>query len=148
MRSPGRLLAIAAVVTIVVGEARPAAIVSGLVGALGGLLTELAGLQIGLLAGALLLGVGVQHVVIGFGARLAEWGSAARPVVLRAVPLFLSVAVGPGRAPVRLRMWGAALCSTLAGLGGGGGGRVGPRPAHPALVRWGPSPRESHPAAP
>src|SRR5262245_66268077 len=116
LRSPGRVLAVVAVVAIVAVEHTPAGIASGLVGALAGILTGLAALQVGLLLGALLLGVGVQHVIIGLGPRLAEWGSAARPIVLRAVPLFLSVAVAPGRAPVRLRMWGAALFSLLAGV--------------------------------
>jgi hypothetical protein len=37
-------------------------------------------------------------------------------VVLRALPVLLSVSVGPGRSPVRPRMWGAALCSTLGGI--------------------------------
>jgi hypothetical protein len=69
-----------------------------------------------LLLGALVLGVHVHRVVLGLGPRLIEWGSAARPIVLRAVPLFLSVSVGPGRAPVRLRMWGAAVLSTVLGV--------------------------------
>jgi hypothetical protein len=108
-------MAVAAVVAIVAVEHTPAGILSALVGALAGVLTGLAALQLGLLTGAILLGVGVQHVIIGLGPRLVEWGSAARPIVLRAVPLFLSVAVGPDKPPVRLRMWGAALCSLLAG---------------------------------
>jgi len=88
----------------------------GLIGALSGVLAGLGTLQLGLLAGALLLGVRVHRVVIGLGPRLREWGTPGRPVVLRAVPLFLSVAIGPGKTPVRLRMWGAALCSALTGL--------------------------------
>jgi hypothetical protein len=67
--------------------------------------------------GAILLGAQVHQVVIGLGPRLFEWGSAARPVVLRTFPLYLSVAVGPGRAPVRVRLWGAAFCSALVGVG-------------------------------
>jgi hypothetical protein len=109
-------MAVVAVVTVAAIEHSPAGIASGLVGALAGVLAGLAALHLGLLAGAVLLGVGVQHVIIGLGPRLAEWGTAARPIVLRAVPLFLSVAVAPGRAPVRLRMWGAALLSLLAGV--------------------------------
>jgi hypothetical protein len=114
--SPGRLLALATVVTIVALEWSPAGVLAGLLGAILGVFLGLAALQLGLLIGALLLRVQVGHVVVGLGPRLSSWGSAARPVVLRAIPLYLSVAVGPGHAPVRLRMWGAALCSALFGL--------------------------------
>jgi hypothetical protein len=114
--SPGWLMAIAAVVAIVVIERSLSGTLAGLVGAVFGVLTGLAGLQVGMLLGALILGVHIDRVVIGLGPRLFEWGSAARPVVLRAVPLFLSVSVGPGKAPVRLRMWGAAVSSAIAGL--------------------------------
>jgi hypothetical protein len=115
--SPGRLLAVATVVAIVAIEWSPSGVLVGLSGAVLGVFLGLAGLQVGLLIGALLLGAQVHQVVIGFGPRLFEWGSAARPVVMRTVPLYLSVAVGPGRAPVRIRMWGAALCSALLGIG-------------------------------
>lgn len=113
---PGWLLAIVTVITVVTIEWSLSSIMVGLVGAVAGVLVALVGLQLGMLAGALILGVPVHRVVIGLGPRLFEWGSAARPVVLRAIPLFLSVSVGPGRAPVRLRMWGAALCSLLTGV--------------------------------
>jgi tetratricopeptide (TPR) repeat protein len=116
MLSPGWLLALAAVVTIVALEWSPAGVLTGLVGAILGVFVGLFGLQFGLLTGALLAGAQVGHVIIGLGPRLFSWGSPARPVVLRAVPLHLSVAVGPGRAPVRPRMWAAALCSTVFGL--------------------------------
>jgi hypothetical protein len=114
--SPGPVLAIASMVAIVAIESSVSGVLAGLTGAVFGVLLGLAGLQVGLLAGALPLGVQVHRVVIGLGPRLLEAGTAARPVVLRAVPLFLSVSVGPGRAPVRLRMWGAALCSAVAGI--------------------------------
>jgi hypothetical protein len=115
--SPGWLLAIVTTIIVVAIEWSPSGIVAGLTGAVSGVLVGLAALQVGLLLGALLLGVQVQRVVIGIGPRLFEWGSAARPIVLRALPLFLAVSVGPGRAPVRLRMWGAALGSALLGAG-------------------------------
>lgn len=114
--SPGWLLAIAAVMALVVIEWSVTGVLAGLAGTVPGVLAGLAGLQLGMLTSALVLGVHVHRVVIGFGPRLFEWGSAARPVVLRAFPLFLSVQVGPGKSPVRPRMWGTALGSALAGL--------------------------------
>ncbi|WP_152552090.1 tetratricopeptide repeat protein [Actinokineospora spheciospongiae] len=88
----------------------------GLFGLLCGLLVGLAALQVGMLVGAVALGVRVHRVVIGVGSRLADWTTPRRVVSVRAVPLLLSVAVGPGKAPARKRMWGAALCSALVGL--------------------------------
>ncbi len=89
---------------------------AGLVGALVGLLLELAALQLGILLGALAWGVRVHHVQIGVGAKLREWTTPARRVVLRAVPLLFSVGIGPGRPRVRPRMWLTAGCSALVGL--------------------------------
>ncbi|MFL6140256.1 MAG: tetratricopeptide repeat protein [Labedaea sp.] len=114
--SPCLMLVAAVVVAMVAIEWSVAGVLAGLLGAMAGALAGLGALQAGLLGGALLLGVQVHRVVLGFGPRLVELGTPARPVVLRAIPLFLSVSVGPGRRPVRLRMWGAALCSTLGGL--------------------------------
>ncbi|UVS81309.1 hypothetical protein Actkin_05066 [Actinokineospora sp. UTMC 2448] len=88
----------------------------GLLATLGGYLAGLLALQVGMLVGAVVLGVSVRTVVVGVGPRVADWSSARRVVVLRAVPVFLSVSIAPGRAPVRGRMWGAALCSALAGI--------------------------------
>jgi hypothetical protein len=116
--TPGWLLAIAtamAIVVIVVIGRSATEVILGLAGVVTGLLASLATLQLAALAAAAALGVGVQRVVIGLGPRLAEWGGPARPVVLRALPLFLSVIIGPGRPPVRRRMWAAALCSVFAG---------------------------------
>jgi hypothetical protein len=115
--SPVRAFAIATVVAIVAIEWSVSGVLAGLVGAVVGVFEGLAGLQVGMLVGAVLLGIEVHRVVIGVGPRLFEWGTKARPVVLRAIPLMLSVKVGPGRSPVRPRLWGAALCSALAGVG-------------------------------
>jgi hypothetical protein len=114
--SPGLLLAIATVIVIVVVEWSLGGVLLGLLGALGGLVVGLVALQLGLLAGAVVLGVRVHRVVIGVGPRLREWGTPGRSVTLRAVPLFVAVAIGPGRAPVRSRMWWAALVSGMAGF--------------------------------
>jgi hypothetical protein len=113
--TPGWLFAIATAAVIAAIERSATDVVLGLAGAVTGLLAGVATLQLGVLAAAAALGVGVQRVVIGLGPRLAEWGGPARPVVLRAVPLFLSVVIGQGRTPVRRRMWAAALCSVLFG---------------------------------
>ncbi|GLW95856.1 hypothetical protein [Actinokineospora globicatena] len=88
----------------------------GVVGALVGLLLGLMSLQVGMLVGALVLGARVHKVVLGIGTRVADWTTARRAVVLRAVPVLMSVSVGPGKAPARKRMWGAALCSAVAAL--------------------------------
>ncbi|MGQ0839816.1 tetratricopeptide repeat protein [Actinokineospora sp.] len=92
----------------------------GLVGTAVGLLVGLLSLQIGMLVGALAFRARVHQVVVGIGTRLADWTTPRRVVVLRAVPLFLSVSVGPGKAPARQRMWGAALCSATAGVAAAG----------------------------
>jgi hypothetical protein len=109
-------MALATVVATVAIEWSVPGVLTGLLGDVLGVFVGLAGLQLGLLAGALLLGTGVGKVVIGLGPRLFEWGSPSRPIVLRTLPLYLAVAVGPGRAPVRPRMWGAALCSAVVGF--------------------------------
>jgi len=91
-------------------------VAAGLGGAVVGHLVGLLSLQLGLLVGAIALRARVHRVVIGIGTRLKDWTTPRRVVVLRAVPLFLSVSVGPGIAPARRRMWGAALCSMVAGV--------------------------------
>ncbi|MCP2273978.1 hypothetical protein [Actinokineospora diospyrosa] len=89
----------------------------GVLGELVGLLLGLLALQVGMLVGAVALRARVHKVVIGVGTRLADWTTPRRAVVLRAVPILLSVSVGPGRPPARPRMWGAALCSALLAIG-------------------------------
>jgi len=115
---PGLLFALATVVVVVavtVGSG-PGAVASGLVGSVVGLLIAHAALQLGMLLGAVLCGARVHRLVIGAGSRLWERTSPRRTVVVRALPIVLSVAVGPGRRPVRPRMWGAGVVSALAGV--------------------------------
>lgn len=109
-------MALATVIAIVAIEWSVAGVFAGFLGAILGVFLGLAGLQLGLLAGALLLGAQVGRIVIGLGPRLFEWGSPARPIVLRTLPLYLSISVGPRRSPVRIRLWGAALCSAVVGV--------------------------------
>lgn len=116
MLSPGPLMALATVIAIVAIEWSVSGFFSALLGAVLGMLLGLAALQLGLLLGALLLGAQVGRIVIGLGPRLFEWGTPTRPIVLRTLPLYLSITVGPGRTPVRPRLWSAALCSALAGV--------------------------------
>lgn len=103
-------------VVVAVLERSVAQVALGLAGAVAGHLIGLLSLQLGLLLGAIALRARVHRVVIGIGARLKDWTTPRRVVVLRAVPVFLSVSVGPGIAPARKRMWGAALCSMAAGV--------------------------------
>ncbi|WP_285509389.1 hypothetical protein [Actinokineospora sp. NBRC 105648] len=116
MRHPLVLLAVVTSAAVGITHGSAAEVGWGLVGLVVGLLSGLLSLQIGMLVGAVALGARVHKVVVGVGTRVADWTTPRRAVVLRAVPLFLSVSVGPGRAPARPRMWGAALCSALLGL--------------------------------
>jgi len=113
---PGPALAMLTALALVFAARSVAGVALGLLGAVLGLLAGLAALQLGLLAGALLGGARVHDVTIGVGPRLAEWVSSRRTVTLRGLPVLLSVGIGPGRPPVRLRMWSAALCSATCGL--------------------------------
>ncbi|MBP2323399.1 hypothetical protein JOF56_003784 [Kibdelosporangium banguiense] len=108
----GTYLVIAVVTAVVAIEWSRVGIVFGLLGALVGAIVTFAVIKLGLLVGALLFGVRVHGVVIGIGPRVAEW----RVVSVRALPLALSVDVGPGRLPARRRLVGAALVSVFAGL--------------------------------
>jgi hypothetical protein len=89
---------------------------AGLVATLGGYLAGLLALQVGMLVGASAFGVTVRSVVVGVGPRVLDRSTVKRAVVVRVVPVFLSVSIAPGRAPARPRMWGAAVCSAVAGI--------------------------------
>ncbi|WP_436501899.1 hypothetical protein [Actinokineospora sp. HUAS TT18] len=116
MQGPVFLSVIATAVTVAVVERSVEAVGRGLLGTLAGLLVGLLSLQLGLLVGALALSVRVHRVVVGIGGRIKDWTTPRRVVVVRAIPLFLSVSVGPGKAPARKRMWGAAFSSMMFGL--------------------------------
>lgn len=110
----GSVLAVLVVLAVVVLERSEAGI--GLLGALVGLLAALAGLQLGMLTGAVVFGARVHRIVVGFGRLVREWRSPRTSIVLRGVPVLLSLSVGPGRAPARLRLWLCGLCSALLGV--------------------------------
>jgi hypothetical protein len=121
---PGSLLAMAAAGCVVLTSGSVPGVAVGLAGAVGGILVGLAALQLGMLAGALAFGARVHRVVVGMGRRWREWVTPQRTIALRRIPVLLSVGVGPGRRPVRTRLWAAGLCSALAGI------------AVPAMLWW------------
>lgn len=116
LTTPGRLVTLVVVVAVVVIEWSVGGVLVGLGGALVGLLAILAVSQLGLLAGVPLAGMRVQRIVVGLGPRLAEWNRPNQTVVLRAVPIILSVGLRAPKAPVRQRMWWSALLSAVAQL--------------------------------
>jgi hypothetical protein len=109
----GPLLTLVSAVAVIVLERSPLGVITGLGGALAGLLLELAATQIGLLVGALAFGLHVTHVIIGVGGELRHWTSPARRVVLRNIPVLIQVGLAGKRAPVRLRLWLTGACSAL-----------------------------------
>jgi hypothetical protein len=109
-------MAIAVAVVAVAVEWSVGGALAGLAGAVVGVLVGLAAVELGTLVGGLAFGLRVKEVVIGFGPRLREWHTPKWSVSLRVLPLVLSVASGPEKAPVRLRGWLAALCAALAGV--------------------------------
>lgn len=85
-------------------------------GALAGAVLLPMAAQLGLLAGSMLFGLQVRHVVIG---AMREIGSIKRGEVtftFRALPVTLRSQIGPWRSPVILRCWLAGLFSALAGF--------------------------------
>ncbi|MFC0433106.1 hypothetical protein [Kutzneria buriramensis] len=110
------VLAVASVIVVAALERAPGSILLALPGLVVGALIGLAALQLGVLAGGLALGPRIPRIVIGVGARLHDWSTPGRTITLRAVPIMLSVTVGPGRAPVRPRIWGTYLVSAILGI--------------------------------
>ncbi len=110
------MLAVASVIVVAALERAPAAILVALPGLVLGALIGLAVLQLGVLAGGLALRPRMPRVVVGVGPRLKDWMTPGRSITLRALPIMLSVTIGPGRAPVRPRIWGTYLISAIFGL--------------------------------
>lgn len=106
--------AVVAVLEIVRGGGFGAAAIGWSGALLGTVLLPLV-LQIGLLAGAVLFGLRVRAVVLG--ATKLIWSADVGRVTLtiRALPVAMSAAIGPRRAPVFLRCWLAGLLSALSG---------------------------------
>jgi tetratricopeptide (TPR) repeat protein len=112
------VLAVASVIVVAALERAPTAILVALAGLVLGALIGLAVLQLGVLAGGLALRPRMPRVVIGVGPRIRDWTAPGRSITLRALPIMLSVTIGPGRAPVRPRVWGTYLISAILGLAG------------------------------
>ncbi|GAA1348140.1 hypothetical protein J7S33_21260 [Saccharothrix algeriensis] len=103
-----------ALVVVVVVVREPGSWAVGLAGAACGALVCLASVQVGLVLGALVCRVRVSLVVIGVGGEVRAWDRPHRRVVLRALPLLLSVGLTSVRAPVRRRLWLTSLVAVLA----------------------------------
>ncbi|MBP2338689.1 Tfp pilus assembly protein PilF [Saccharothrix coeruleofusca] len=106
-----KVLTAAVLVALLVWEPRSFPV--GLGGAACGLLAALTALQVGQVLGALLFRVRVSLLVIGVGGELRTWNGPRRRVVLRSVPLLMTVGLTSVRAPVRPRLWLTALVSVL-----------------------------------
>ncbi|MFC5053111.1 hypothetical protein [Saccharothrix xinjiangensis] len=102
---------LAGVVLVVLAVWRPSVAAAG--GAAVGWWAVLAAVQVGLLVGALVAGVRVSLVVIGVGGEVRTWTRPGRRVVLRNVPLLMSVGVTSVRGPVRVRLWCTALVASV-----------------------------------
>lgn len=63
----------------------------GLAGALVGLLLELTVVQAGLALGAVLFGLRITHVIVGIGGELKSWTTNDRRIVLRNIPVLVSL---------------------------------------------------------
>lgn len=116
LRSPAWLVAALVAVSVVVVERSVGGVLAGLPGALVGALAGLVATELGTLAGAVVFGMRVSEVVVGFGPPLREWHSARRTVSLRLIPVLLSIATNPGKPPIRLRRWLTALSGALLGV--------------------------------
>ncbi len=99
------------VIGLVVWE--PGEWAASLGGAALGLLVTMALMQVGLLLGAWLWQVRVSLVAIGVGGEVRTWSMPQRRIVLRNIPLVLSVGLTSVRAPVRRRLWLTSLVSVL-----------------------------------
>lgn len=75
----------------------------GLLGALVGLLVELTVVQAGLALGAVLFGLRIHHVTVGIGGELKSWTTAHRRIVLRNIPVLMSLSFSGFKPGVRRR---------------------------------------------
>ena len=112
---PGQLATIATLIVVVAIEWSPFGVAAGLVGAVVGVLATHTASRLGLLSSVVFARVVVHRLVVGVGPRLGDWSTPHRTVVLRAIPILLSVSVRATRSPVRRRIWVSALCAALAG---------------------------------
>ncbi|WP_344130960.1 hypothetical protein [Saccharopolyspora halophila] len=107
--------AVIAVVELVVGG-DPTGIVMAWTGALAGAVLLPVVTQLGLLAGSVLFGLQVRHVVLGAMREIGSIKLGEVTFTFRALPVTLRSQIGPWRSPVILRCWLAGLLSALAGF--------------------------------
>ncbi len=91
--------------------------VAGLVGALGGLLLELAAFQVGTLLGVLVWRLRVTYVIFGVGRELRAWSTPRLRIALCALPVVIRVGARSVRSPVRRRLWATGMTSALVAVG-------------------------------
>jgi len=91
--------------------------VTGLLGALGGLLLELVSFQVGILLGVLLWGLRVRYVVFGAGRELHAWSTPRLRISLRSLPVVVRVGARATRTPARRRLWATGVTSALTAAG-------------------------------
>lgn len=108
LRHPIVLVPLAAVLVLAVAYRTVGDTALGVLGLVVGAILGLNALHLGMLLGALVLGVRVHRVVLGVGGRVWERRTPQLLLMLRALPVVLWVSIGPGKAPVRKRMAGAA----------------------------------------
>lgn len=102
-------------VEVVVGSG-PVGVASAWAGAAAGSVLLPVVTQLGLLAGSMLFGLQVRHVVVGAMREVASIRRGNFTFTFRALPVTLRAQISPWRSPVILRCWLAGLFSALAGL--------------------------------
>jgi hypothetical protein len=108
----GPLLAIAVAITTFWHDG-----LTGTIGALGGLLLELAAFQVGTLLGVLIWRLRIRYVIFGVGRELKAWSTPRLRIALCALPVVIRVGARSVREPVRLRLWLTGLTSALIAAG-------------------------------
>ncbi|RKT85750.1 hypothetical protein SAMN05421805_1011401 [Saccharopolyspora antimicrobica] len=87
-----------------------------LAGALAGVVLLPMITQLGLIAGAVVFGLRVRHVIFGAMREVASWTPKRVTFTVRALPITLRAQIGPWRSPVILRCWLAGLLSAVVGV--------------------------------
>ncbi|WNV90075.1 hypothetical protein [Umezawaea sp. Da 62-37] len=108
----GPLFTIAATTAVLASGQGPI----GLLGALLGLILQLAALQIGTLTGALIWRLRIRHIIIGVGRELRAWNTPNLRIVLRSLPVVIMVGARSIHSPVRKRLWLTGATSVLAAI--------------------------------
>ncbi|MBB5155365.1 hypothetical protein [Saccharopolyspora phatthalungensis] len=88
----------------------------GWLGALAGVILLPMATQLGLLAGSVVFGLRVRHVIFGAMREVASRKFGRVTFTIRSLPVTLRCQIGPWRSPVILRCWLAGLLSALAGV--------------------------------